>query len=57
VRYKFGARTKSNQGQVAPADIFEQTKAFAEKVRAKAKELGVSVTIRTKCRQQQKGST
>lgn len=42
-RYKFGARTKSNQGQVAPADIFEQTNAFAEKVRFKAKEIGVSV--------------
>jgi len=42
-RFKFSSRTKSHQGQVAPDDIYEQTKAFAEKVKAKAKELGVSV--------------
>ncbi len=41
-RFKFSNRTKSNQGQVPPENIQELTKAFADKVKAKAKELGVS---------------
>ncbi len=41
-RFRLSCRTKSNQSQTAPEDCQEQAAAFGEKVRAKAKELGVS---------------